>query len=220
MAESTSPASETESPPRDSHFLAEVQRELARIDRELGIEEATVDLLFLAYLLKTSRFGFFSFGPITIDVRLVEDLVTRTAKRGSDPKAGTKTRYGDDVLRFFSVLSDEVERSGRRRIDEVHFLLAFMQIGEGIPARVFGELGVTPEEIRSFVPEAMTPAGGGRLYSPEEAAEYLGVHVKTVRNWIRSGRLPASRLAGQRVLRIRSTDLNRLLEPVEPGQTD
>ncbi|MGB4861883.1 MAG: hypothetical protein WBO97_05460, partial [Tepidiformaceae bacterium] len=55
------------------HFLSDVQRELARINRELNVEEASVDLLFLAYLLKTSRFGFFSFGPITIDVRLVED---------------------------------------------------------------------------------------------------------------------------------------------------
>lgn len=202
------------------HFLSEVQRELARINRELNVEEATVDLLFLAYLLKTSRFGFFSFGPITIDVRLVEDIVSRTAKRSNDPTAGTKTRYGDDCVRFFSVLSDEAERSGRRRIDEVHFLLAFMRIGEGIPGRVFGELGVTPDEVRSFVPDALAPTGSARLYSPEEAADYLGVHVKTVRNWIRSGRLPASRLAGQRVLRIRASDLNRLLEPVEPGDAE
>jgi excisionase family DNA binding protein len=90
-----------------------------------------------------------------------------------------------------------------------------MLVGEGIPGRVFGELGVTPDEVRAFVPEAAGAAG--RLYSPEDAAEYLGVHVKTVRNWIRSGRLPASRLAGQRVLRIRAADLNRLLEPVSPA---
>ena len=202
------------------HFLSDVQRELARINRELNVEEASVDLLFLAYLLKTSRFGFFSFGPITIDVRLVEDIVSRTAKRSEDPTAGTRTRYGDDCVRFFSVLSDEAERSGRRRIDEVHFLLAFMRIGEGIPGRVFGELGVTADEVRSFVPGTIAAAEAGRLYSPEEAAEYLGVHVKTVRNWIRSGRLPASRLAGQRVLRIRATDLNRLLEPVAPGDAE
>jgi excisionase family DNA binding protein len=83
---------------------------------------------------------------------------------------------------------------------------------------VFSELGVSPEEVRSFVPER--EAATRRLYSPEEAAEYLGVHVKTVRNWIRAGRLPASRLAGQRVLRIKSGDLNGLLEPVSSEDVD
>ncbi|HEX6030542.1 MAG TPA: helix-turn-helix domain-containing protein [Tepidiformaceae bacterium] len=209
---------EPNSLPRDDHFLAELQRELGRLTREMRSPEATLDLLFLAYLLKTSRFGYFSFGPVTIDVRLIEDLVTRTTIHSSDLEAGAKAGYSDDCIRFLRVLTDEVERSGRRRIDEVHFLLAFMQVGEGIPGRVFAELGVSADEVRSFVPEREATAG--RLYSPEEAAEYLGVHVKTVRNWIRAGRLPAGRLAGQRVLRIKSSDLNRLLEPVSPEDLD
>lgn len=200
--------------PTDANFLAQMQRELARLAAEIHSPEATLDLLFLAYLLRTSRFGFFTFGPVTIDVRVIEDLVARTAKRTAAPDQ--KPRYADDTLRFFQVLSDEVERRGSRRIDEVDFLSAFMQIGEGIPGRVFSELGVSVEDVRSYVPEPAT-AAGRRLYSPEEAAEYLGVHVKTVRTWIRTGKLPASRLAGQRVLRIRSADLERLLEPVEPG---
>jgi excisionase family DNA binding protein len=202
-------------PQRDEHFLAEVQRELARLNRELRSPEATLDLLFLAYLLKTSRFGYFTFGPVTIDVRLVEDIVIRSTPRSDDPSAGAKPPYSDACLRFFRLLTAEVERSGRRRIDEVHFLLAFMQVREGLPSRVFAELGVPPEDIRAFVPGASGSLG--RLLSPEEAAAYLGVHVKTVRNWIRAGRLPASRLAGQRALRIRAADLNRVLEPVEPG---
>ncbi len=198
----------------DVHLLAEMQRELARLARETQSAEATLDLLFLAYLRRMSRFGYFSFGPVTINVRLIEDLVARTTRRMADPDH--KPSYSDDCVRFFQVLAGEVERSGSRRIDEVHFLLAFMQIGEGIPGRVFSELAVTADDVRNFVPEA-AGASGGRLYSPEEAAEYMGVHVKTVRNWIRAGRLPASRLAGQRVLRIRAADLERLLEPVEPG---
>ncbi|MGE0601729.1 MAG: helix-turn-helix domain-containing protein [Dehalococcoidia bacterium] len=197
----------------ESNLLAEVQRSLGALTREFGAPEATLDLMFLAYLLKTSKFGYFTYGPITIDVRLIEDLVARTVAREPLAEPSQAPGYSDDCLRFLRLLSDEAEESGRRRIDELHFLVAFMKVGEGIPARVFTELGVSVEQVRSYVPAGAT--AGGRLYSPEEAAEYFGVHVKTVRNWIRSGRLRAHRLAGQRALRIRASDLDRLLEPVD-----
>jgi hypothetical protein len=130
MSSSEAGPKELDPLPRDDHFLAEVQRELGRLTREMRSPEATLDLLFLAYLIKTSRFGYFSFGPVTIDVRLIEDLVTRTTVHSSGPEAGDKAPYSDDCLRFLRVLTDEVERSGRRRIDDVHFLLAFMQVRE------------------------------------------------------------------------------------------
>jgi excisionase family DNA binding protein len=198
----------------EAPFLAEVQRGLTRLAGEYRSAEATLDLLFLSYLLHTSRFGYFTYGPVTIDVRLIEDLVARTVTR-SGPQS-TPVGYSEDCLRFFRTLSEEVERSGRRRVDELHLLVAFMRVNDGIPGRVFAELGVRPEEVLRYVPERADTER--RLYTPEEAAEYLGVHVKTVRNWIRSGRLPASRLAGQRALRIRSADLERILEPVDPAE--
>ena len=201
---------------RDDRFLEEVQRELARLTTEYGSSEQTLDLLFLAYLLRTSRFGFFTFGPVTLDVRLIEDIVART-----HPKASTaldqRPPYSDACLRFFDVLSEEVDRSGRQRIDEVHFLLAFMRAGEGLPERVFSELGVKPEQVRNYAPSSARDAAPEKLFSPEEAASYLNVHVKTVRNWIRAGRLPARRLAGQRALRIRLSDIEGLLAPLQPG---
>lgn len=202
----------------EDSFLAGVQRTLGKLAEEYASAEATLDLLFLAYLLRTAHFGYFTYGPVTIDVRLIEDLVARTITPSTAAEGGARAGYSDDAVRFFKVLSEEIELSGRRRVDELHFLLAFMKIREGIPGRVFAELGVRPEDVLAFVPQAR-PADR-RLYSPEEAAEYLGVHVKTVRNWIRSGRLPASRLAGQRVLRIRAHDLDRVLEPVDPTAID
>ena len=201
--------------PGDGSFLPVVQRALSQLAEDYGSPEATLDLFFLAYLLTTSRFGYFTYGPVTIDVRLIEDLVARTVAPSGAAGASARAGYSDDALRFFKVLSEEVERSGRRRVDELHFLLAFMRVNEGLPRRVFAELGVSPEDVLSFVPDS--PQADRRLYSPEDAAEYLGVHVKTVRNWIRSGRLPASRLAGQRVLRIRARDLEGILEPVDPA---
>ncbi len=195
-------------------FLRDMGLETAAEAQRLGGVAISVNLLFLVYLRKMARFGYFHFGPITIDVRLVEGIVERTL----EPQGLTSNSFTDDAVRFSQVLMEEVRKSGGQRVDELHYLLALMTVGEGLPARVFGELGVTPEQVAEYArrgPEPTTEPE--KLYSPEDAAEYLGVHVQTVRSWIRNGRLRASRLAGQRALRITGTDLKSVLEPIEPG---
>lgn len=187
----------------------------SREAQRLGV--SSVDVFFLAFLKRVSQFGYFNLGPITIDVRLVEDIVERTAV----PSGSPDPPFGEDMIRFSRVLAEEVHRSGRTRLDDLHVLLALMRFDEGLPGRVFGELGVTPEEVERYVRSGgRRPVPDEKLYSPEEAAEYLGVHVQTVRAWIRSGRLRASRLAGQRALRIRASDLLSVLEPVRPEDGD
>lgn len=52
--------------------------------------------------------------------------------------------------------------------------------------------------------------------SPEEVAQALGIHVQTVRGYIRSGKLTALRVAGERTIRIRKSDVESLLEPLHP----
>ena len=51
--------------------------------------------------------------------------------------------------------------------------------------------------------------------SPAEAAVVLGVTAKTVRNWVREGRLPAKRQG--RELRLRRADVEK--GPVDPDRT-
>ncbi|MEO8540500.1 MAG: helix-turn-helix domain-containing protein [bacterium] len=197
-------------------FLAELGSACDAEAKRLGVSTINVDLQFLVFLRRFSRFGFFHFGPIAIDVNLIEEIVERTIPRG--PKAPL-TVLGDDVVRLSRAVIGEAQKTGRTRIDELHYLLAFMRFPEGLPARVFGELGVTPEQVERFAANRTLPGRDAeKLYSPEEAAEYLGVHVQTVRGWIRSGRLKASRLAGQRALRIRATDVQSVLEPVDPTE--
>ena len=213
-AHEATPGTIADTPGSPDSFLREMGIESARECSRLKATGVTLDIQFLVYLRKMARFGYFHFGPITIDVRLVEGIVERTAPRGD----GDRARLDDDMVRFSHVLMDEVHNSGQRRIDELHYLLAFMQVGEGLPGRVFGELGVTREQVLDYARRgSAATATEPRLYSPEEAAEYLGVHVQTVRAWIRSGRLRASRLAGQRALRITSADLQSVLEPVDPA---
>jgi excisionase family DNA binding protein len=199
----------------NDQFLQEIGLETANEAARLGASKVTVDLWFMVFLRRFSRFGYFQFGPIAIDVRLVEDLVERTIPRGGD---GLHVEMSDELVPFSRLLMQEVQKSGRRRIDELAYLLTFMRWKDGIPGRVFGELGVTPEQVEGFVRDRAIqgPAVPEKLYTPEEAADYLGVHIQTVRAWIRAGRLRASRLAGQRALRIRASDLNSVLEPVDP----
>jgi len=201
-------------------FFNQLHEDMERECERLHASVCTLDIYFFCYLRRLSRFGYFTYGPINIDVGLVEDIIERTTPRLPEGQPFTMPDWAPefDFVRFSQSLMDEVRRSGRRRIDELHFLLAFMKVGSGLPARVFGELAVTPEQVEEYARTgARPPQALEKLYSPEEAAEYLNIHVQTVRAWIRSGRLRARRLAGQRALRITASDLQSVLEPVSAG---
>lgn len=178
---------------------------------EIGVgPNGDVNVMFVGFLRSAARFGVFSFGPISIYVPAVEVAAARLIDGRMN---------ADSLVRYSAVLRDTQRRLGGP-LNELHLLLAFMRMNEGLPARVFGELGVRPEQVEEYARSAGTAGSSSlpdRLYSPEEAAEYLGIHVQTVRAWIRSGRLKASRLAGQRSLRIMASDLLTVLEPVDVG---
>ena len=201
----------------DASFIRDLNVFYEQESARLNVPSLGIDVLFACYLRHLSRFGIFTFGPITIDVNLIEDIVDRTAERRAPGETG-EISVGDDVVQFSHLTMEELRRSGHRRINELHYLLAFMRIGTGLPARVFGELGVAPEAVEEYARTRTLPPSPPqleKLYSPEEAAEYLSVHVQTVRSWIRGGRLRARRLTGQRALRITASDLAAVLEPLD-----
>jgi excisionase family DNA binding protein len=110
-----------------------------------------------------------------------------------------------------------------------HLLAAFAAEERGLMADLMGAYGITSTLWRAAVArlagdETTLGAKEDRTESrkkatgyltPEEAAKELGVHVQTMRAYVRSGRLPAFRLAGERAIRILRTDLNKVLEPLE-----
>lgn len=168
-------------------------------------ERDGLSALFVAFLRMHATLGVFTFGPLTISLAVVEELARR--EKWSDD---------GDYREFTALLQHELKRSNRS-LDEVTALLALMRIGRGLPGRVFAELGVSAEHVEEFARTGRVPGARlERLMTLEEVAEYLNVHVATVRNWIRSGRLPASRLAGQRAIRIRESDILHVLEPISP----
>lgn len=213
------PLEEHEQPaaPADN-VMRRVGRRLMDVRRDYrAMLQPNADGLFVAFLREYSTFGVFSLGPVTISTRVVEDRFEKSLRTGQSAVNG----YAPSALRFFDLLKRESARKGGRAIDELDWLLAFMRSGEGLAGEVFGELGVTPEQVERFVgdPNAAFQALP-ELLSPEEAADYLRVHVQTVRAWIRTGKLKASRLVGQRSLRIHRSDLDSVLEPVDPADFD
>jgi excisionase family DNA binding protein len=190
-------------PQFESGFTETFSRELAATQNEFG-DCAHWDMLFLAFLRAAAPFGHFRVGPISIDLGVIEETIRR---RG--------VPFENNMTPFSRALMREVRESGRKRVDALHYLMVFMKHAEGLPRDVFGELGVTPEQVERALREPPSAGAADTLLTPEEVADYLKVHVETVRGWIRSGRLPASRVAGLRALRIRQSDATALLQPLE-----
>jgi excisionase family DNA binding protein len=107
-----------------------------------------------------------------------------------------------------------------------HLLAAFATEETGLMGELKRAHGITSASWRAAIAQLAAPATNGTKSSapkdkiprdfltPEEAADALGVHVQTMRIYIRSGRLPAFRIAGERAIRIRRVDLEKLLEPL------
>lgn len=53
-----------------------------------------------------------------------------------------------------------------------------------------------------------------RWLSQSEAADYLGVTDRTIRNYVRRGHLRACRVRGSRLVRIDAQELDALLRPI------
>jgi excisionase family DNA binding protein len=199
-------------------FLDAVNKRVVEIRRaHPQIRGVGIDVLFLGFLHEMSRFGVFSYGPISIDVGLVEEVYMRALPGSSEE---TDARVHDSTKDFYQRLATELESAGgTRRPNELHYLLAFMRSPGGLPQKVFSELAVRPEAVMEFARrEAQGLSGRADVFlTPEDVAGRLNVNVQTVRAWIRSGKLPASRLAGRRVLRVRESDIDAVLEPVDPN---
>lgn len=58
------------------------------------------------------------------------------------------------------------------------------------------------------------------VYTVKETATLLKLSERSIRRYIRQGKLKAYRVAGERELRIKGQDLLRLLEPVENQPDD
>jgi excisionase family DNA binding protein len=154
---------------------------------------------------------------------------------GSGPASalgGTRARWGPRLQPIIQAAAEEAWQLGSRLTRSAHVLLGLVASGQGTLPGLLAARGVTLDALRARVRDAVASSpppssvsapetlrsGAGissrELFTVDQAAEFLGVHHQTLRGYIKSGKLPAYRLAGEKVLRIKREDLMGLLEPV------
>jgi excisionase family DNA binding protein len=157
------------------------------------------------------------------------------ARGGAQPERSSRSRWGPGLQPIIQAAAQEAWQLGSRLTRSGHILLGIAASGQGSLASLLANRNMGLDELRARVREAIAaspaprmpdepplPAAGSgvssrELFTVDQAAEFLGLHHQTLRGYIKSGKLPAYRLAGEKVLRIKREDLMALLEPVAVG---
>jgi excisionase family DNA binding protein len=200
--------------------------------------KVTGDDLLMGFFQAIARFGIVQIGPLTIDLEELGDAPGDASEDEADETHKQKVAYSSDAVAVFERAAHIARRDNSQKVALVHLLVAFASEDNGLMAHLKEKYGFSSTEWRYAlsrwqpIPLDKRPAGlevgAGRkspmefnkkeFFSPDEAAEFLGVHTQTIRGYIRTGKLPALRLAGERALRIQRDDLIALLEPYKPEE--
>ena len=199
---------------KDAEHAASLAIALAK---KRGLAEIGPDELLLGCLQAIAQFGIAQLGPWTFDL---EDLAIDWLAQPERP--ALKVAYSQRAVDLLDLAARiaRADASAAIRID--HLLAAFAAETDGLMGRWKRGRGITSAAWRAAISQ-ISPAppsatrGDDRDYlTPEDAAEALSIHVQTLRAYVRSGKLPALRLAGERAIRIRRKDLEAVLEPLVP----
>jgi excisionase family DNA binding protein len=191
--------------------------------KQRGDTEVTPDHILLGCLRAVSRFGIATLGPLSLDL---EPLGVDWMRQPDGPRP--KVGYSQEAVDLFDRAARIAKSVGESSISVNHLLAAFATEEGGLMGGLKRAHGITSASWRAAIAGlgsgatiGITSNGVARenkkaqdYLTPEEAAEALSIHVQTMRAYIRSGRLPAFRLAGERAIRILRSDLEKVLEPL------
>jgi excisionase family DNA binding protein len=191
--------------------------------KQLGDKEVTPDHILIGCLRAVSRFGIANIGAWSVDL---ETLGVDWVRQPENPQP--KVAYSQEAVDLFDRAAQIAKSMGGAGVNVSALLAAFAASEAGLMGELKRVYGITSASWRAAVARRETGEATGassddpprikkqREYlTPEEAAEELGVHVQTMRGYIRSGRMPAFRVAGERAIRILRADLRKVLEPLE-----
>ncbi len=197
--------------------------------------KVTKDDLLIGLFRAIARFGIVQIGQLTIDLEELGEAFTDDTRKTNNQKVA----YSSETTAIFEKAANIARKDNSSKVEIVHLLVAFAYEDSGLMAQLKEKFDISGKEWRVALsewqpaslertePGSKTGAGNRptmelkekQFFSPDEAAEFLGVHTQTVRGYIRTGKLPALRLAGERALRIQRSDLLALLEPYNPEET-
>ena len=188
------------------------------------------DDLLVGVLQAISRFDIARIGHLIIDLQEFDDFIIVNTQKNQEEINKRKVTYSSHV----NELLEEAARIARddqfSKVGVIHILAAFTDQDHGLMKRIKKKYGFSSKEWRialsgwepikresdEILPMVTSSEEGKLYFSPDDAAQFLSVHVQTIRSYIRTGKLPALRLAGERALRIKREDLLALLEPFKP----
>ena len=181
-----------------------------------GEDEITRRDLLLGALQAVAKLRVVQFGTVTLDLSSCPTVPARKP-------AATGPRYSPEAARLFDEASAIAREDGESRVRVAHLLAAFPASESELLRDLSGGEALDDTSWRAGLAawdrverERMeSERGRSPLLSVEEAATALGVHHQTIRAYIKSGKLPALRIAGERSIRLLASDLYGLLEPVE-----
>jgi excisionase family DNA binding protein len=188
--------------------------------RSRGVAVIEPEDLLIGLLYAVSRFGIVPFGDAELDL---QELGLRFDV--CEPSQTFGPRYSEATAEVFDRAARVARLEGARRIVPIHFLAVLADQDLPLIGEIQRRYGLDSTRLRAAlarvpVPAAAqvnaAPAASVGLLNPDEAAAFLGLHTQTIRGYIRSGRLPAFRVAGERSIRIRRDDLLALLESLDP----
>ncbi|HET8761324.1 MAG TPA: helix-turn-helix domain-containing protein [Nitrospiria bacterium] len=200
---------------------------------EAAAQEAGTDVTADHLVLGVLRAADTSGAAVLRDLGIVEADV----RSEGAPRRGARARWGAPLQPIIQAASEEARQLGSRLTRSAHVLLGIVASGQGALPGLLAGRGVTLEALRTRVraaiaaapastvapveaPSAAPGAPSRELFTVDQAADFLGIHHQTLRGYIKSGKLQAYRLAGEKVLRIKREDLMTLLEPVAVGDVD
>ena len=197
--------------------------------KQQGADEITPDHILLGCLCAISRFGIANLGPWSVDL---EPLGVDWVRQPDGPRA--KVTYSQAAVELFDRAAVIAKSTGDSGVGVNHLLAAFASEESGLMGELKRAHGITSASWRAAVGKLASSEAPDdkpehtvaenkthREYlTPEEGAEMLGIHVQTMRAYIRSGRLPAFRVAGERAIRLLRTDLGKVLEPLREDKKE
>jgi len=152
----------------EAKALTERARRALRLAQEQALRRGTnvgTEHILLGLLQEGEGIAARALEALGVNLPQVSEEVERLLDR-SGAEHPTQLSYTPRAKRVLEFAVAEAGESGQNYVGTEHLLLGLIREGEGVAARVLGNLGVEPDAVRAQVPDLLGGAEGGRTGRP------------------------------------------------------